>query len=189
MRRKTFKIRSGLLFLAVLLIMLVMQGCQKDSDPDLTGKALITSLNWKISSLEGTYTVKLGNIPFLSDDFSLTDSLAPCEKDDYVRFFQDNTFEVVDGGIRCDGSPQDGIIDAGTYQYDEENNRFFIDILEDDLEDLPDDITIDPWFEVVELSPSRFSLSKSIDESFADNGVTYNVSADINLTMVPVNSN
>jgi hypothetical protein len=175
--------------IALLAMIVALQGCDKDSGTDLTGKALLTSVHWKISSAEGTFTVKLGSIPILSDEFSVTDSLDSCEKDDYISFSPDNSFKVIDGGDRCEDSPEDGILESGNYEYEEENNRIAIDLLQDDLEGLPDGIFADPWFEVKELDAQIFRLTKSIDESFSDKGVTYNVSAVINLTMVPVLNN
>ena len=189
MIKKTIGQISLVQLMALFAIIAAMQGCDKDGGTDLAGKALLTSVNWKISSAEGSFTVKLGGIPFLSDDFSLTDSLDSCEKDDYIMFSPDNSFQMIDAGDRCSDSPEDGILETGTYEYDEENNRFAIDILADDLESLPDGISIDPWFEVIALNANVFKLTKTIDESFTDKGVTYNVSAVINLTMVPVLDN
>ncbi len=177
--------RLGRKLSASVMVVLIFYGCSTNNGEDLSGKELLTSVNWKISAAEGTYSVLVGGIPFINDDFSLTDSLEDCEKDDYIRFFTNDTYQVIDDGDRCDGSPADGILDSGSYDFDGANNKIALDIFDDDIVDIPDGITIDPYFTVKELSTRFFKLEKVIEESFTDNGVTFKVSANINLTMTP----
>jgi len=97
-----------LFFLLILILLIGLNSCKKNSDNLDQNTYYITNQNWTISTIR-QYTTSIGWIDIFS-------SLAVCQKDNILIFKSDNSYIWDSGPIKCDSSdPQ--IVDYGNWSF------------------------------------------------------------------------
>jgi hypothetical protein len=83
----------------MVLSVSILVGCSSD-EPSFSRRYLIG--DWKLVNASG----QLGGIPV----FTIED-LEECDKDDIYSFLEDNTFQILGNGIKCDEGEDDVLTD------------------------------------------------------------------------------
>lgn len=105
--------RNGLYSLCLLALLSVC-GCSKKDSTSKTD--LLTKGSWKVAAW--TRTPGLGGTPGTFDFYSHFD---PCEKDDYIAFSADGTFDQHNGALKCE--PADPASIRGTWHLSNEETK------------------------------------------------------------------
>ena len=120
MRRMTTRL-AAFLFAATLVFTNVQ--CKKDDDDDKSKTEILTSGQWRITAITITPGIDLDEDGTVDTDvYKFTEA---CDRDDYLVFSANGTYEDNEGATKCDtGDPQTA---SGNWAFNDNETKMSID--------------------------------------------------------------
>ena len=175
----------NLLWIGAIVAIALISSCNDDEGPVNEGPSRLIAQDWVLSEMNVKLEYDFAGIP-VDSTFDAVESLDPCDRDDLFRFYEDETMDLFENGITCQGFSDGDLKAQGTWEFKNNNSIFVFSSPQLEIED---ELITDPELQeytVKELSSNRFRLYSDTETSLDFGlGIPIDIKIEVDLIMKP----